>query len=107
MLMIVSAALALGLTLPSSAQDTDVSMAPPADPYKKVSELVPLPDFLPGMGQLFVDPATLPAGPFLAYDKEGALVSTIFMIPVEDFKPDKTFEDLAVPGRTVDHVDVY
>ena len=50
--------------------------APPPAPYQAVSELVPLPDFLPGLGQLFVDPATLPAGPFLAYDHDGALVST-------------------------------
>ena len=28
----------------------------------------PAPDFLPGMGTLYVDPKTLPAGPFLGYD---------------------------------------
>ena len=55
-----------------------------------------LPDFLPGLGQLYVDPATLPAGPFLAYDHDGKLVSTIYMMPVEDLNPDKRFEDLAV-----------
>lgn len=81
--------------------------APPADPYKKVSELVTLPDFLPGLGQLYVDPATLPAGPFLAYDHDGKLVSTIYMIPVEDLNPDKKFENLVAPGGNVDHVDVY
>ena len=42
--------------------------APPPAPFRKVSELVKLPDFLPGMGTLYVDPKTLPAGPFLAYD---------------------------------------
>ena len=85
----------------------DVAKAPPAAPYQPVSALVPLPDFLPGIGQLFVDPATLPAGPFLAYDHDGALVSTVYMIPVEDLNPDKTFDDLAAPGGAVDHVDVY
>jgi hypothetical protein len=89
--------------LPAVAQE----QAPPAENYKKVSELVTLPDFLPGLGQLFVDPNTLPAGPFLAYDHDGKLVSTIYMIPVEDMNPDKTFEDMAVGGATVDHVDVY
>ena len=54
----------------------EVAKSPPAGAFKAVSGLVKLPDFLPGMGQLFVDPATLPAGPFLAYDHDGALVST-------------------------------
>ena len=94
---------ALALAVPASAQET----APPADNYKKVSELVTLPDFLPGLGQLYVDPATLPAGPFLAYDHDGKLVSTVYMIPVEDLNPDKKFDDLASPGGEVDHVDVY
>src|SRR5437867_7035492 len=32
--------------------------APPGGAYKKVSSLVPLPDFVPGLGTLYVDPAT-------------------------------------------------
>ena len=96
-------AAAIGLVGPSSAQET----APPGGTFKKVSELVKLPDFLPGLGQLYVDPATLPAGPFLAYDHDGKLVSTVYMIPVEDLNPDKKFDDLASPGGEVDHVDVY
>lgn len=84
-----------------------VATAPPAGAYKAVSSLVKLPDFLPGLGQLFVDPASLPAGPFLAYDHNGKLVSTIYMIPVEDLNQDKRFEDLNAPGGNVDHVDVY
>lgn len=90
-------------TAPLVAQE----QAPPAEPYKKVSELVTLPDFLLGLGQLYVDPATLPAGPFLAYDHDGKLVSTIYMIPVEDLNPDKKFDNLAAPGDNVDLVDVY
>jgi len=85
----------------------EVAKSPPAGEFAAVSTLVPLPDFLPGMGQLFVNPATLPAGPFLAYDHEGALVSTIYMLPIKDLNPDKRFEDLAAPGGDVDHVDVY
>lgn len=98
------AALSLGV-LPALAQDVDTS--PPAAPYQQVSELVKLPDFIPGLGQLFVDPATLPAGPFLAYDHDGKLVSTIYMVPVSDLNPDKSFDNLASPGGAVDHVDVY
>ena len=40
--------------------------APPGGDYQQVSKLVALPDFLPGIGTLYVQPATLPAGPFLA-----------------------------------------
>jgi hypothetical protein len=99
----ISAALMVALGAPAMAQET----APPGGDYKKVSELVTLPDFLPGLGQLYADPATLPAGPFLAYDHDGKLVSTVYMIPVEDLNPDKKFEDMAVGGASVDHVDVY
>ena len=84
-----------------------VEKAPPGGDYKKVSELVALPDFLPGMGQLYVDPATLPAGPFLAYDHDGSLVSTIYMLAIADLTGGKRFDELAVPHGAVDHVDVY
>jgi hypothetical protein len=100
--IVLGAALA-AFAMPAVAQDT----APPGGDYQKVSELVPLPDFLPGLGQLYVDPATLPAGPFLAYDHDGKLVSTIYMVPVEDLNPDKRFEDLALGTPNVDHVDIY
>lgn len=87
--------------------DSSLADAPPEAPYQKVSDLVPLPEFIPGLGQLFVDPATLPAGPFLAYDREGALVSTIYMIPIEDLNPDTSFDALASPGGSVDHVSIH
>ena len=80
--------------------------APPGAEYKKVSTLVPLPDFIPGLGTLYVDPATLPAGPFLAYDHQGKLVSSIFMIPLKDMNAKKAFSDLKVAKERVDHVDI-
>ena len=101
----IAAALVAASASPALAQD--VTTSPPSEPYQQVSALVELPDFLPGLGQLFVDPATLPAGPFLAYDRDGQLVSTVYMIPVEDLNPDKTFDNLKAPGGEVDHVDVY
>ena len=91
----------------SSRAGRALGSAPPPAPFQAVSALVELPDFLPGLGQLYVDPATLPAGPFLAYDHDGGLVSTIYMVPVADLNPDKRFDDLAAPGGSVDHVDVY
>ena len=76
------------------------------DNYKKVSTLVPLPDFIPGLGTLYVDPKTLPVGPFLAHDRQGRLVGTIYMVPVKDLEARKAFTDLAAAKERVDHVDV-
>jgi hypothetical protein len=90
---------------PAAAQS--VEHAPPGGAYKKVSQLVKLPDFLPGLGTLYVNPSTLPAGPFLAYDHQGKLVSTIYMIPLKDITEQKKFADLAAPGGRVDHVSLY
>ncbi len=92
-------------SVPAAAQN--VQKAPPGGDYKKVSELVKLPDFLPGIGTLYVNPKTLPAGPFLAYDHQGKLVSTIYMVPIKDMDAQKKFDDLAAPGGKVDHVSLY
>ena len=69
--------------------------------------LVPLPDMIPGLGTLYVDPATLPVGPFAAYDKTGKLVSTIYMVPMEDLTAQKKFSNLAVAGGPAMSVDMY
>jgi hypothetical protein len=85
----------------------DTAMGPPPAGYEKVSTLVKLPDFIPGLGTLYVQPQTLPAGPFLAYDRDNRLASTIYMIPLDDIAARKIFEDLAVGGGTVQDVDFY
>ena len=82
-------------------------MAPPGGDYKKVSELVPLPDFLPGLGTLYVQPSTLPAGPFLAYDKTGKLVSTVYMVPLADIQAQKKLDELPVGDHNVQAVSMY
>jgi len=99
-------ALTVGATSALAQQTSPVAKAPPAAPYKAVSSLVKLPDFIPGLGQLFVDPSTLPAGPFLGYDHAGKLVSTTYMIPLSTMKPDMHFHDLKAPAGAVDHVDI-
>src|SRR5690348_2470215 len=101
------AAFGLVSLLASPAMAQNVQHAPPGGTYKKVSELVKLPDFLPGLGTLYVNPATLPAGPFLAYDHKGGLVSTIYMIPLKDINAQTKFDNLASPGGKVDHVSLY
>ena len=75
--------------------------------FQSVSELTSLPEFIPGLGALQVDPATLPAGPFLAYDRGGDLVSTIYMVPLAEMNDQKSFDDLGAPGRRVVSTDLY
>jgi hypothetical protein len=101
------AALCLLVSAIAPALAQDVEKAPPPAPYKEVSTLVKLPNFLPGIGVLYVDPKTLPDGPFLAYDRQGKLVSTIYMIPLKDFDKHKKISDLAAPGGAVDHISLY
>lgn len=61
-------ALAAGLlaatALPTLAHDEEaLRQSPPPAPFIQVSDALPLPEFIPGLGTLFVDPATLwPAG---------------------------------------------
>jgi hypothetical protein len=83
------ATISLLAVLATPALGHDVRKAPPGDGYEKVSDLVALPSLMPGLGILYVRPNTLPNGPFLAYDRRGRLVSTIFMIPVEDLQNQK------------------
>jgi len=103
----LGAVFGLGLLLLTPQSALAQRKAPPGDGYKKVSTLVQLPDFLPGLGTLYADPATLPAGPFLAYDRQGNLVSSIYMIPLKAMNDQKAFNDLKTgKGEQVDHVDI-
>ena len=103
----LGAVFGLGLLVVTPQSALAQRKAPPGDGYKKVSTLVQLPDFLPGLGTLYADPATLPAGPFLAYDREGNLVSSIYMIPLKAMNDQKAFNDLkSGKGEQVDHVDI-
>ena len=72
-----------------------------------MSSLVPLLDFVPGVGTLYVNPATLPVGPFLAYDRQGHLVSTVYMIPLRDLRAGKAFNTLAIAHPKANHIDIY
>jgi hypothetical protein len=105
--IVTSGLLAAACTSTDAADSQQVAMAPPGGAYQKVSELVALPDFIPGLGTLYVQPATLPAGPFLAYDREGRLVSTIYMIPLADIEAQKKFDGLEVGSDNVVDVDMY
>ena len=101
-ILTISAVL-LAFALPAFAAGT---VHLPDSSYKKVSSLVALPDFLPGMGTLYVKPATLPVGPFLAYDRDGKLVATIYMVPIGDMEKHMNFTGLTVGKNTVKKVDI-
>lgn len=92
---------------PTVSAAADVTKAAP-DNFKKVSSLVKLPDFLPGMGTLYVDPSTLPVGPFLGYNHKGKLVNIIYMVPLKDLNARQNFEGLGEVAKNVklDHTDI-
>lgn len=100
-LIAMAGALALSAGL---AQAQDVM---PPEGYEPVSELTELPEFIPGLGSLYVQPDTLPAGPFLAYDREGELVSSIYMIPLDQLQAQESFENLSVGEETVVSTDLH
>ena len=104
--VIATAGLLAG-TAVAAQEASDLTQSPPPAPYQQVSELVELPEFLPGLGTLFVDPATLPAGPFLGYDHDGKLSATIYMTPMEDLEGGTAFNDLALGAPEVVATDVY
>lgn len=93
------------MAMPARAQDA--MHEPPPPPFKKISEVTKQPSFLPGIGALYVDPKTLPVGPYLAYDHDGNRVSTIFMVPMTIFNEQKALDGLTVPSVKVDHVSIY
>tara|TARA_R110002020_G_scaffold29585_13_gene93494 strand:- start:14240 stop:14659 length:420 start_codon:yes stop_codon:yes gene_type:complete len=98
---------ALAVT-PALAQDEDaLKNSPPGEPYVQVSAVLPLPEFLPGLGTLFVNPEALPAGPFLAYDHDGKLSATVYMTPLKALQDGTSYDGLDLGSHTVTSVDVY
>lgn len=96
------------LPLTALAQDEEpLRQSPPPEPYVQVSKALPLPEFIPGLGTLFVDPKNLPAGPFLAYDREGKLSATVYMTPLDALKAGTAYDDLAVGTNKNSSVDIY
>ncbi len=76
--------------------------------YKRVSSLVNFPAFFPGIGVVFVKPETLPVGPFLSFDRRDRLISTIYMLPLDQLNERKKFDaDVGFPGARVDHTTMY
>ena len=105
---ILSSSLVLTSATLASAHDEEALLqSPPGEPYVQVRDVLPLPEFIPGLGTLFVIPETLPAGPFLAYDHDGKLSATIYMTPLEDLQGGTAYDGLGIGSHEVSSVDVY
>ncbi|WP_281982006.1 hypothetical protein [Thalassorhabdomicrobium marinisediminis] len=104
--IILSAALAAGSAAFADGHDA-MMQAPPGEPFVQVSDALPLPEFIPGLGTLFVNPDMLPAGPFLAYDHDGMLSATIYMTPLAELEGGTSYDDLALGASEVTSVDIY
>lgn len=106
--MLLSATLLAASATIAVAHDTEALLqSPPGEPFVQVSDVLPLPEFIPGLGTLFVSPDALPAGPFLAYDHDGKLSATVYMTPLEDLENGVSFDDLSVGSHEVTSVDIY
>lgn len=106
-ILLTSSVVFASATLAIAHDEEALRQLPPGEPYVQVSDVLPLPEFIPGLGTLFVDPASLPAGPFLAYDHDGKLSATIYMTPLEDLQEGTAFDDLGVGSHAVSLVDIY
>lgn len=106
--VILGATLLAASATVATAHDTEALLqSPPGEPFVQVSDVLPLPEFIPGLGTLFVAPDTLPAGPFLAYDHDGNLSATIYMTPLEELENGTSYDDLSVGSHDVTSVDIY
>jgi hypothetical protein len=107
----VGAVLAIAPLAAGAALAAPTAADKPPAKFVKVADALKNPGmaFIPGLGELWVDPATLPAGPFLGYDKQGRLVNVTYMLPMKDFDKNKAWNGLgaAVAGKAVDHTDVH
>ena len=87
------------------------SAQPPA-PYVNAAEILSLPEFIPGAGALYIDPANAPVGPWLAYSQDGTLIEVLYMVPISAMSEAADWNDLATGPladlgiQSIDHVDI-
>ncbi len=102
-----TAIVAAGVSGAIAHDEEMLRQAPPGAPWVQVSDVLPLPEFIPGLGTLFVNPDTLPAGPFLAYDRDGALSATVYMTPLQELQNGTSYDGLGIGAHEVSGVDIY
>lgn len=93
-----------GLIVEPAVTGRTIGREPPPPPYAKASTLGKLPEVIPGLGTLYVSPSDVRYGPFLAYDRQGRLLSTVYRIALRDFERLVALPDLPAPGGRVTHV---
>jgi hypothetical protein len=80
------------------------SYEPPGGKFQKLSRITHFPDFYPGLGTLYVQPDTMPSGPYYSYDRRGHLVNTIYMVPMRVFDEHQAIKMIEGTRLPVDHV---
>ncbi len=80
----------------------------PPTHYKKASELTKMAEPMPGLGTLYVDPAMVPMGPYLGYDKDNQLLNIVYFVPLKQLDDHKNFTNLgaAFAKLDIDHTDI-
>jgi hypothetical protein len=77
---------------------------PPGGKFQKLSHIVNFPGFYPGLGSLYVQPDTMPIGPYYGYDRRGRLVNTIYMVPTRLLDQHQVIKMIEGTRLAVDHV---
>lgn len=86
--------------------------AQPPAPYVNAAEILPLPEFIPGAGALYIDPAHAPVGPWLAYGEDGTLIEVLYMVPISSMSEAVNWDNLVTGPlaelgiQTINHVDI-
>jgi hypothetical protein len=108
---VVAALALLGGSLASAQSPATPKNVPSG--YVNVHTLVQLPEFIPGMGALYVNPKNVPTGPWIAYGKNGNPIDVMFMIPISKMDAHQNWDNLPGVGDllkelgvTVNHVDI-
>jgi hypothetical protein len=96
---------------PAFAADGHAALNHAPKGFVKVSDALKNPNmaWIPGLGTLYIDPATLSqGGPFLGYDKQGHLTNVTYMISLADLNAHKNFNNLgtSMSGLKIDHTDI-
>ena len=99
---------AVAATRTATVAASELLNGPPGPPYEKISKAIKgLPDFIPTMGEVYVNPKDLPDGPYLGYSRDGKLLDTVYMIPIKRFDAHAKIPGLNAPAGQVDHVGIY